>query len=488
MSLKNSFINRYAAQVFLFITALFIRAPFFFRDYIDHDESTFILMGQSIANGYLPYDHVWDLKPPLLFYFFSLIEYLFPYSFTAIRFSGVLIVFASALFLLKIAKEVNLKNGFLIALSYVIVSSEFGSVQGVMSEHLAVFFLLPGLLFFLKKEKASHLFIAGIFFGCAMLCKLSYAYAAGALLIFYFIQTGRIENFQRALSSSLFLVIGIFIPIVLLAIPFMLENKLELFINSVFLAPLEYARALQYSMTEKLKRTWWIIALGVFISFLSLKTSGEENRNIAFVLIALLSGTIYTFFSSGIVNGHYMIQVYPFLLLLLLGIIVRKEFHIKLGVTAIFVLLISFESISEYYTLITNYRKNSTLHYRQSFTIKNVLKKAGLDNKKIFFADYHIGYWLLKQHPLTKSTTHPSNLSRPFLFKYFNNNHKTSIEELKYLMEEIRPDIVVSKLEQLGFFSAGSQENIYFKTIIAKEFEILYQDSTRKIFIWQRHK
>ena len=53
--------------LFLFGVALFIRFPFFFRDIIDHDESTFIFIGNSIADGYLPYDYLWDLKPPLLF-------------------------------------------------------------------------------------------------------------------------------------------------------------------------------------------------------------------------------------------------------------------------------------------------------------------------------------------------------------------------------------------------------------------------------------
>ncbi|HCD98775.1 MAG TPA: hypothetical protein DEQ63_05800, partial [Flavobacteriaceae bacterium] len=45
----------------LFIVAFAIRFPFFFRDYIDKDESTFILMGQSWADGYLPYLTLWDL-------------------------------------------------------------------------------------------------------------------------------------------------------------------------------------------------------------------------------------------------------------------------------------------------------------------------------------------------------------------------------------------------------------------------------------------
>src|SRR5690242_3124333 len=114
MNLKR-FFHQYPAEIFLFLTTFFIRFPFFFRDYIDKDESTFILMGQSIADGFLPYDRLWDLKPPLLFYFFALIEKVFPHSFAAIRFFGVIIIFLSALLLMKIAKQVNLRNGFLMA-------------------------------------------------------------------------------------------------------------------------------------------------------------------------------------------------------------------------------------------------------------------------------------------------------------------------------------------------------------------------------------
>ncbi|MFV1448861.1 hypothetical protein VBZ51_06925 [Maribacter sp. HS] len=60
--------------VFLLLSliTLFIRFPFFFRDYVDRDESTFILLGQSWVDGFLPYTHLWDLKPPLTFAFLRL--------------------------------------------------------------------------------------------------------------------------------------------------------------------------------------------------------------------------------------------------------------------------------------------------------------------------------------------------------------------------------------------------------------------------------
>ena len=86
----------------LFLVSFLIRFPFFFRDYIDRDESTFILMGQSWVNGHLPYTELWDLKPPVAFLFFAGIIYVFGKSFLAIRFFGALLVAITAFFTFKI--------------------------------------------------------------------------------------------------------------------------------------------------------------------------------------------------------------------------------------------------------------------------------------------------------------------------------------------------------------------------------------------------
>jgi hypothetical protein len=480
----KQFFNRYPAEIFLFLSAFFIRFPFFFRDYIDKDESTFILMGQSIADGHLPYDYLWDLKPPLLFYFFAFIENIFPHSFVAIRLLGLLIIFLSALLLFKIAKGAGLKNGFLIALGYVVLSSEFGSLQGVMSEHFAVFFLLVGLYFLWKKKKTYQLLLAGIAFGCSVLCKLNYSYAIAALLIVDFIFALRKKNFAQAFLPAMLLVTGILIPVVVIAIPFILSGKMPLFINSVFYAPLEYAKALRYGMIEKLKLTWWLIILTILIGWLAIKLTTRENLTLVLSTVALLLGTVYTFYSSSIVNGHYLVQVYPFLLILLLGIILPTEIPVKWSWAALIVFVLSFESISEYVRLAQGI--NNPSEYRPTFEVINELKKRKLDDNKIFFADYHIGYWLLDQYPLTKSSTHPSNIARPYLFKYYNDPNQTSLQELKYILETVKPEVIVSESEDLEFFPDSSAENLYFKKTIDQEFEKIYEDPNDRIFIWER--
>jgi hypothetical protein len=276
------------------------------------------------------------------------------------------------------------------------------------------------------------------------------------------------------------------IPIVLVAIPFIMNGKMHLFINSVFLAPLEYGRDLNNTWLEKLKTTWWVIALIGLVVYLSIRFAKQEMKALVFGITAILVGTVYTFYSSGIVNGHYLVQIYPFLLLLLFGVIFPKEIHFKPSVAIVAVVLLSFESIAEYRRLIKTIGNRES--YRPTFEAVSELKKLKLDDNKIFFADYHIGYWLLNQYPLTKSTTHPSNISRPFLFKYYNDSNKTSLQELKYLMEDVKPEVIVSQSNDLEFFSDSSSENKYFLKTLNDDFEKVYEDSNDHVFIWEREK
>jgi 4-amino-4-deoxy-L-arabinose transferase-like glycosyltransferase len=471
-------------SLFLFCVLIFLRLPFFFRDYIDRDESTFIIMGQSIADGYLPYEQLWDLKPPLLFYLFGLIEYIFPHSIVAIRLSGVFVIFGSALLLLKIAKTSGVKNGFLIALSYVLLSSMFGSVQGVMSEHVAVFFMLGGLFFFIKKKTILNLLIAGFLFGCALLCKMNYGYAIPAILLYHFI-SGRSSDLPVTVKNAICVIAGIIVSFLLMAIPFIINHKLNLFIDSVFLAPYEYSHAAQTTLFQNLKKTWWVFLLGLFVSFFALKRSGQAHKEIVWIFVLALLATIYTYYSIGTVNGHYLIQIYPFISILIVGFIFPKEYNFGFGKLSLFILLISFESITEYYMLFNNYRQHSTLYNGKSLEVIKELKARHDDDKKVFFANYHIGYWFLHQYPLTKSTTHPSTLTRQFLFKYADIQSKSSLEEIKYLMENVKPEIIVSRSMYLDFFDEFSEENTYFKNIIDTNYTMIYQNHDKRIFIWQ---
>lgn len=473
---NKSRIFTYRRELFLFLVLLFFRLPFFFRDYMDHDESTFILMGQSVADGYLPYDRLWDLKPPLLFYLFGLVEWIFPHSLLAIRVFGFLTIFISLVWLLRIAKAAGLRNPLLIAFSYAVLSSLFGSVQGVMSEHLAVMFMLAAVLFILRKQY----FGAGLLLGAAVMCKMNYAYVIPALTIYLII---RREEYRPVWKKLFWLATGTALTFLLVALPYIVQGKSNLFTASVFLAPFEYGQAAALSVAFKLKKTWWIIVAAVVIAGATMRKASVTHREIAAIAALILLMTVYTFYSSGTVNGHYLIQVYPFIAILVLGVLAPPS-KLRIGHLAVVALAISAESWIEYSRVARHINETGTAFNGKSRLAIAELKKRGLADRKIFFADYHIGYWFLRQYPLTKSTTHPSSLKRPFFFRYFENSRKTSMEELVRLFEEVQPEVIVSRNQHLSFFVEGSPENEYFKSITESRYVQTVSDVPNRIYIW----
>lgn len=82
------------------VCTIILRSPNLFPSVINWDESTFILMGQSVLDGHLPYLELWDNKPPLLFFIFALFIGIGGKNIVWIRVAGSLFLGISAFFCL----------------------------------------------------------------------------------------------------------------------------------------------------------------------------------------------------------------------------------------------------------------------------------------------------------------------------------------------------------------------------------------------------
>ena len=60
------------------------------------------------------------------------------------------------------------------------------------------------------------------------------------------------------------------------------------------------------------------------------------------------------------------------------------------------------------------------------------------------------------------------------------------MQELKFILEDIKPGVIVSEVDGLKYFPGGSAENIYFGEIIKKDFRMIYKDPVDRIYIWER--
>ena len=157
--------NKYQIYCILLFLIIFFRFPFFFTDEFNWDESSYILIGQWIVDGNLPYVDRTAVKPPLLYYLYAFFVYLSSGEIFLIRFYGSLLFFINLIFLNKIFKCSFKRNFSYILLASFIFSSTFiiKDSNAVFSENFATLFLLISLYYFLKLKKSTDYFFLGFF-------------------------------------------------------------------------------------------------------------------------------------------------------------------------------------------------------------------------------------------------------------------------------------------------------------------------------------
>ncbi|MCR9227422.1 MAG: glycosyltransferase family 39 protein [Flavobacteriaceae bacterium] len=429
----------------LVVVSVFIRFPFFFRDYIDRDESTFILMGQSWANGHLPYTQLWDLKPPITFLYFAVIIKLFGKSFFAIRFFGAIMVALTGLFTYGITrKAISKKIAFWVAIFCVFFQSLFGSLQGVMSEHICTLFFVTGIYIVVYKQKWHWFLWAGLLFGLSIMSKLNMAYPVLTLGIYFLSEGFAKQQLPKNIQSLFAMGVGIALTVFLTALPYYLQDNLYVWWESIFEAPLAYSGGKYHSPIRTLPFVF--IVLGLLITGFVYKVIDFKSRE-SQLLTVVIVGILLSFMQTGKVNGHYLIQLYPFILIPI-GVAFSKlpklKKHYKPLVLAL-LLLIPMESYLEYVNIVSNKIKKGSFYNGEGIDVPKYIMENNLETKNIFFTEYHIGYWVLGETPPTKVSIHPSNITRDELFSDLDNPRNTGMEELKYIMEEVQPTIVVAR-------------------------------------------
>ncbi|MEM6892541.1 MAG: glycosyltransferase [Bacteroidota bacterium] len=462
---------------------LIVRFPFFFRDYVDRDESTFILLGQSWADGFLPYTQLWDLKPPVTFGFFAVIISLFGKSFLAIRFFGALLVVGTALCTYFISKTMaSPKTGFWVAIGTVVFLSLFGSLQGVMSEHISIFFFTLGITFLILRTSFFNYFLVGLCFGLAIMAKLNMAYPAlfvGLYLGWAFIRARKLSSGFLKLAL---IAIGALLIIGLTALPYYTQGDLELWFNSVFEAPLAYSNAKHHSAISTLP-IFLLVGLLFFVGYWKKLLPKTDCRVTLLVVTSL--GVLLSFVQAGKINGHYLIQFYPFVLILL-GIALEKLPPLKKKYYAVLLLLlfVPIESYLEYANIIKNKSLKGSFFNGEGIDIPNYLISQNLDEKSIFFTEYHIGYWLLDKQSPTVASTHPSNVTREELFPFMRNPRSTAQEELEYITETVRPELIVARKNRSIFDGRRRELNKHIDSILKVDYTLI--QTIDKGLIYQR--
>ena len=450
---QNIPISRFFLQ--LFGLALLIRFPFFFRDYIDWDETTFLLVSQSWVEGHLPYTELWDLKPPLTFLFFAVQLWIFGKNMILIRLSGVLLVAGIAWFSYQLIHRLQPGLGEeykkLSAVLIVLLCSLFGTLQGVMSEHISTFFFMGGLAVLLTKPRDSirWAITAGIMMGIGVMSKLNLAYPILALGLYLLSEPlQRPKKTPYSWKILVFWAFGGLLVVVLTYLPYAIIDLGGVWWQSVVEAPLAYGgvRGHFWETVLVCLPIFGLLAFGLYRK----GTFGEER--VAWLTVLALAGILFSFIQAGRINGHYLIQAYPLMVILLMAALCpslsspgKKARLIGL----ILLILIPIESYREYGLWIKHRSETGRWFRGESYDLARYLKASGNQNANIFYLHYHTTGFLLDQKPVSRAGTHPSNLTRDGLFPYMNNPRLRSDAEIKHIFEVQQPGFVVVKKNKI---------------------------------------
>lgn len=444
-------------------------------------------MGQSWVDGYLPYTQLWDLKPPIAFLFFATLIYVFGKSFLAIRIAGVLLVALASFFTYKIGLKIaNKKVAFWSGCLVIILQSLFGSLQGVMSEHISIAFFIPALyLIISKKSKLSYL-LAGLLLGLSIMTKLNLAYPILLLFLFLFWKAKKHEKTFSHFFKILILGGALLTIILATALPYFFNNDLELWWQSVFKAPMAYSSSKEHSILDVLPFA------GIVFGFLfwTIKKQLIPYKTVEVQLLLIVSaGILFSFIQAGKINGHYLIQLYPTLVLLTAMAFYKLKFLKNLNYKP-FVLVIAFlipmETYLEFKNIIQNKINKGSFYNGEGVDVPNYFIKHKLSSDKVLFMEYHIGYWSLDEKPPTKAATHPSNILREELFPYMRNSRKTENEELQFILEEFKPNYIIARKNRRVFDSKKPVANFYIELQLLKNYTPL--DTVENAVIHKRLK
>ena len=468
---KYASYDRIIVLLLLFAFALFLRFPYYFKDVINWDESTFIVMGGSILNGYLPYGEFWDLKPPIAFFSYSLFIVMFGKSITAVRFAGTVCVTVMAFSVfLTLTERYGRKSALIAGLLAVFMVGQIPSGQATMSEIVA---LVPISVAFWgvatnPKPGIAKTFGIGSLLAIASLIRLNLLYVSlGCGLLFLLIAWRQKLPLAVIFYQQSAYLLGHVTCCLLTIIPYAWAGKIDVWWRAVILAPISYASAQVVNVQVPdwslswliLAHAWgWLIPL-VGMIYLLVRVSKSPLSapdHVCVVTLLFLAAIALSILRGGSLQSHYLIQLVPFLSSLWVIVLATflKSGRPRLGLsrlgtvvtTAALFFSLTSSVISDYGYLFSKIDSpygllQSNLSYR---TATYLMDKKRSDESVYMMTD-HLVYWLINAPPITPCSTHPSNVVRASLLPFCSSDVAPTPQSEMNKILALKPDFIVKK-------------------------------------------
>jgi len=391
-------------HLLLAIFVLVLRLPFFFRDVIDGEESSFILMGQAWLDGILPYVELWDDAPPLCYAAYALFIEVFGRWVPGVRIGGALCTWLAAVAALRLGHRLGGDiGGRLAGFGAAALLSVGAAGQATTSEIVAAPALMLGVAALASGKGGGSGALGGAALAAASLVRIELGFVLVAGLVLLLL---------RDRARSLPFIAGSAVPLSIISVLYGVTGHLSLFIRSMFAAPVAYATGAWAALPPASERprlqigprrgpsiwSWW--AMTTIAVLAGVLLMGRHRASAWILLLPLigvgLGGGIGRALEQSI-GAPARRWVASVGLLVLLGA----------GATPL---------ARAYQAWLTQPFPGRT--YGPTVTIARVLEEFEIGEDEVVFLETgHLAYWHLGLRPPTRMATNPSNLLRPELIR-----------------------------------------------------------------------
>lgn len=454
--------------IFLFFMAVAVGLRFFsfFPSVLDHDESTYLIIGRDILNGKMLYTDVTDTKPVGIFLFYAGLEFIFGNSIFWKRLVMALVVGATAFLIFRGSKKLfsNNKVAFASGLIYIFYTSIWNyHGRSPNTELLFNLFTIAALIFFFKKNYLNY-FFGGLALGIGFIVKYLVLFDFMAFMLFFFM----VEMLQLKSNSSWsvfsrYVLSGLAftIPFIMVNLYFWQSSNFDDFYYITYELPGNYGSnpsAIRYFvMLADFIAKFLPISFVVFYVIFKKHNLLEKKHKWFFILwIALVLFAIYI---PGKEFSHYTIQLMlPFSLLaglffhpnLTIDRFTSSVYNKKTGYIILGILLLVIQAINF---------NDDILKPDYPREIAQVIAEEIEPAERVYVSNYHqIIYYLLDQASPTKFIH--SNLLFTSTHLAFKINAK---DEIRRIMDT-RPEFVVVQ-----------NHNVQMKTFLGSEYQVIRQ-------------
>jgi len=234
-----------------FVLAFVIRLPVFFDSVVDWDESIYLLVSDDVLRGYLPYDRVWDHKPPGIFYLFAAAQICFGSSVIAIRLLAVAATAVGGFLVQRLSRRAfgEGPSAYLAGVLYILLTA----VNAGLATNTEILFGAFTLLgYFLAWESLvtgrtkTRCFLAGVAFGAGFSIKPVVAFDLIAFAVWFGIVVALLGKPWRESAigyarAGAIILTGFVATLVACVLPHLVAGKGSLLYETVVIHNLTYA-------------------------------------------------------------------------------------------------------------------------------------------------------------------------------------------------------------------------------------------------------